>query len=303
MPLHPQAETFLRLAAENDTPKWHQMPPSESRELFSSFKAIFGDGPELHEVRDEQLDGVAVRFYRPSATSPLPVIVYFHGGGWVLGNLDTHDSLCRRLARASDCVVVAVDYRLAPESKYPAALDDSYRVTQALVARSSEFGCDASALVVVGDSAGGNLAAAVCLKARDEQGPTIAGQVLIYPVIEPDFETESYRAFATDYGLLRETMQWFWDQYVDGVGTDLTYAKLGNSPLGRLPRAHVITAEYDVLRDEGERFARQLKDAGNLATSTRYDGMLHGFVHFGGMFDDSGTAIDEIAHVVRDMTT
>lgn len=301
MPLHPQAREFLAQLAANEAPAWHELPPSESRAIFSSFRGIFGEGPKLHAVEDTHIAEVPVRLYRPRLTADAPGILYFHGGGWVLGNVDTHDALCRHLALESDSVVASVDYRLAPEHKYPAAFDDCFAVTDALARRGVEYGIDPTKLVVAGDSAGGNLAAAVSMRARDLAKPALRGQVLIYPVIEPNFETASYRTYATDHGLTRETMQWFWAQYIDGVADDLGYATLAQSNVEDLPRTHVVTAEYDVLCTEGEHYADRLRDGGVALTSKQYPGMLHGFIHFSAMFDDGVIAIREIANEVKQM--
>jgi acetyl esterase len=195
--------------------------------------------------------------------------------------------------------VFSVDYALSPESPFPKPLDDCYSATRHVADRASDFGIDANNVAVVGDSAGGNLAAAVSLRARDEAGPKIKLQVLIYPVIEPDFESESYLEFAEDHGLSRATMQWFWEQYMGEQASGwLSVPSKADSHAG-LPAAHVITAEYDVLRDEGEAYARRLSAAGVQITSKRYDGNLHGFVHFAGMFDDGMTATNDIAQILK----
>lgn len=301
MPLHPQAQTFVDLIAAQNSPAWHELPVEESRKIFSTFSYFFGDPPDVYEVQNRDLEGVPVRIYRPKAEERTPVLMYFHGGGWVIGNLDTHDTLCRHIARESGFVVIAVDYRLAPDHAYPAALDDCYTATNFVSSHASELDVDASRLVVAGDSAGGNLAAAVSLKARDDGTANIRHQVLIYPVVERDFDTGSYTSFATGHGLTRETMQWFWSQYLGGCdpASDLRYVDLSLADLSALPPTHVITAEFDVLRDEGEALAARLSSAGVRTTSTRYDGMLHAFVHFSGFFDDGLVAIREVAGIVR----
>lgn len=306
MPLHPQSKWLLdQIAHENRAP-WHELPPNRSRELFASFTSAFGNGPEVFQVEDQRLGDVPCRIYRPAAEADRPVIVYFHGGGWVIGNLDTHDSLCRRLAAETGFTVVAVDYRLAPEHKYPAAMDDAYNATRFIADHAADLKVNSNQLVVAGDSAGGNLAAAVSLRARDaDDWPRIKGQVLIYPVIDTDFQTSSYRQFGIGHGLTSVTMEWFWDQYLgqtnNGENSDQRYAKLGTLDLQGLPPTHVITAEYDVLRDEGESFAAKA-EAANVSTSLRrYDGMLHGFVHYAGVFDTAIEATRDIAEVVQKM--
>ena len=300
MPLHPQAQRYLDdLAAANGKP-WHEIPVEESRELFNSLDVVFGQGPELPSIEDQViLERIPIRIYRPSDDPSLPVIVYFHGGGWVVGNIQTHDAVCRNLSRATKCAVVSVDYRLAPEHKYPAAFADAFAATVYVSEHAKELRVDAERLIVAGDSAGGNLAAAVALKSRDQGRPQIEKQILIYPVIEPNFDTNSYLAFAENYGLTRVTMEWFWQQYLNPAGNDGRYVRLANIDAEGLPPAFILTAEYDVLRDEGEHFACRLEEAGVSVRQKRYEGVLHGFVHFAGVFDDAHTAHRDIADFVK----
>lgn len=298
MPLHPQARMFLMNLAALDRPPWEEMPVDEARSTFNSLVEAFGEGPEMDSISDESVEEVAVRVYRPKSES-LGAIVYFHGGGWVLGNLNTHDTLCRRIAKESHSTVVAVDYRLSPEHRYPAALDDCFSVTKWVSQNLEALGIPNGKVIVAGDSAGGNLAAAVALRARDERAFDIALQVLIYPVIEPNFESGSYTDFAEKHGLTRKTMQWFWEQYLGVRQAATEYAVPSNCSLDGLAAAHVITAEYDVLRDEGEAFAKKLSAANVPTTFKQYDGMLHGFLHFAGVFDDGYEAAIELGEVVR----
>lgn len=306
MPLHPQSKLFIELIKTQNRPPWQDMPVEKSREIFSGFDTAFGEGPSLHHVEDANFDGVPVRIYRPSDAKSLPCVMYFHGGGWVIGNLHTHDTLCRKLAEASKCVVVAVDYRLAPEHQYPSAFDDCYSATQYITEHAHDLGIDPSCLVVAGDSAGGNLAGAVSLKARDEiakgkSAPNIKLQVLIYPVVEADFTTQSYRDFGEGHGLTAATMGWFWEQYYpESNSHDKKYVVITASDLSNLPKTHVITAEYDVLRDEAEAYVEQLTAAGVDATLKRYNGMLHGFVHFSALFEDGLVAVQEISQRIRE---
>lgn len=305
MSLHPKAQIFINQLAEQDGPGWQDMPVAESRAVFSSLKGIFGTGPELAKIEVMRMSDVPVRVYRPTLEPKLPVVVFFHGGGFVLGDLDTHDAMCRRLSRTSGCVVVAVDYRLAPDHKFPAAHDDCFAVTKYVSEHADDLAVDAKRLIVTGDSAGGNLAATVCVRARDEKGPTICGQVLIYPVIEPNFETTSYQTFGTGHGLTRDSMRWFWQQYIDNTKTSTPaenpYAVPNKADVVGLPPAHVIVAEYDVLRDEGLDYASRLQSAGVSSSTKQYDGMLHGFVHFAGFFEDGVTATQDIGDVIRRM--
>ena len=301
MPLHPTAVSFLKEIAEADAPAWSEMPPAQGREIFSGFTELFGEGPEVQAVENLCTeDGVSMRLYRPQAQSPLPAVVFYHGGGWVLGDLETHDPLCRRLACSSNRIVLSVDYRLAPENRYPAAADDCYSALLYVGRHANTLGIDVNQVAVAGDSAGGNLAAAVAMRARDEQlSPNVQCQVLIYPVIEPDFETESYKAYGADHMLTKDTMQWFWQQYLgsldDVTVSSAQYGALLHQDLSNLPPSLVMTAEYDVLRSEGEAFAEQLQRAGNNTQLRQYDGMLHGFVHFSGLFELGVQAIDDMA--------
>ncbi len=302
MPLHPQAKQFLEDLAAEGVPEWSEMPPEQSRQLFADLTDLFGQQEAVQDVADHQVaDGVGCRAFTPNGEGPFPAVMYFHGGGWVLGDLNTHDALCRRLANRSGCVVVAVDYRRAPEHKFPAALDDCWAATQHVAQHGAHYRVDPSRLVVAGDSAGGNLAAAVAMRARDGGGPELKLQLLIYPVLQASCDTPSYGDFATDFGLTRGSMIWFWQQYLaQKADAENPYAAPASAQeLSGLPPAHVITAEYDVLRDEGESFARRLADASVPTTTQRYDGMLHGFVHFAGVFDGGIQAADDLGHVLR----
>ena len=191
------------------------MLPNEARTIFSSRTEWFGDGPEVWNVENSETPaGVPIRIYRTTDARKLPAIVYFHGGGWVFGDLDSHDALCRHLAKETEFCVVSVDYRRAPEFQFPIALDDCYETVRYVTSEFASIGIDPMNILVAGDSAGGNLALTSCLKAKVDDGPKIAGQLLLYPVLNNDFETVSYEKYATGFGLTRETMQWFWDCYL-----------------------------------------------------------------------------------------
>lgn len=309
MPLHPQSQSFLDAVAEQGAPGWHEMPPAEGREKFKGLMDLFGDGPELSRVEELKTDcGITIRLYSSCDTAEalLPVIVYFHGGGWVLGNIDTHDALCRQLALQSGFIVASVDYGLAPENKFPGPLNDCYAATKHIHENARQLGIDANQIAVAGDSAGGNLAAAVSLKARDDQqGPPIKFQVLIYPVVEPNFESDTYREFESGFGLSLAEMKWFWDQHLveESQSGDPLVSVTNAESLNDLPATHLVVAEYDVLRAEGQRFAEMLSVAGVKTTTKQYDGMLHGFVHLQGVFDDAATAIQDIANAIRNHLT
>ena len=233
-----------------------------------------------------------VRIYWPESTGPLPLVVFFHGGGFVLCSLDTHDELARGLCHGSGAVVVSVDYRLAPEAPYPAAADDCYAALVWAVSHAAELGADGARVAVAGDSAGGNLAAVTALRARDLGGPALRHQCLIYPVTDCRFDTPSYIENADGYFLTAESMRWFWSHYLQDMGRAAEpYASPLRAPsLAGLAPALVITAEYDPLLDEGEHYAQALLAAGVPTTLKRYDGMIHGFVSMAEIFEDGRAA-------------
>jgi len=257
------------LEAEAGAPALQTLPVDEVRMLREglALKRSRLNEP-LARVEDRTIEGEAgpipIRVYTPQGSGPFPIVVFAHGGGWVLGTLDTHDDLCRSISRRSESLVVSVGYRRAPEHRFPAALDDFAAALQWLAAHAGEVNGDGTRLAVAGDSAGGNLAAAVCLAARDRGGPPIASQLLIYPVTNHGFDTASYHQFATGYGLTRDLMIWFWDQYLCGPadGRSASASPLRAADLAALPPALVITAAYDVLRDDGEAYAARLAQAG-----------------------------------------
>jgi len=257
-----------------------------------------GDAPDVARVENHTLpSGVHVRLYA-HGDEPAPVIVFFHGGGWVLGNLETHDPMCRRLATESQCAVLAVDYGLSPENAFPGPIDDCYEATCFVADHADRMKIDATRIAVAGDSAGGHLAASVALRGRDRSGPPIALQALWYPVIEADFETESYQRFAEGFGLTRDSMKWFWQQFL-GDHSEPNEASPAYAKSHRdLPPAIVVTAEYDVLRDEGVRYAQRLRDAGIDVTHRPVEGMLHGFLHFAGLFDTGVQVGRELAQEI-----
>ncbi|MEC8554416.1 MAG: alpha/beta hydrolase [Planctomycetota bacterium] len=298
MPLHPTSVAFLEAIKELGGPSWPELPPTRSREIFESYRDRFGFKVEMHQVDELATDsGIPLRLYRPTAEAKSAVL-YFHGGGWVIGNLNTHDALCRQLAHDSESIVIAVDYRLAPENPYPAAIDDVVDSFRFCSANAGNLGIDDKRLAVAGDSAGGNLAAAICLRARDaDWQETIAAQVLIYPVIARDMATPSYQDYAEGHLLTRDTMLWFWQQYLgttDIEQANCPYADLRGHDLKNLPPAFIATAEYDVLRSEGQQYAARLRQAGVPTEARCYDGMLHAFIHNSRVFEDGLRASREI---------
>jgi acetyl esterase len=265
--------------------------PAEARAERAEMVAQFVPMPEYASVRVKDraifvADGaaareIAVRVYRPAAgEGPWPVVVFFHGGGWVVCTLETHDPYCRALATEAGVMVVSVDYRLAPEHKFPAGLEDCLAATEWVLAHAGELGASGSPVFVAGDSAGGTMAAVVALLLRDKGVSGLAGQMLIYPVTAHyDPPTASYLEMAEGYGLTRKGMMWFWDQYLKdkSEAEDFRAAPLLAASLRGLPRAFVVTAEYDVLRDEGLAYAKRLEEAGVDVTSAFAEGMNHGF--------------------------
>ena len=305
MPLDPQARFILDQIAAQGGMELHQLSVPEARKAFEAMRLPIPGEPVAH-VANRTIPGpsgpISVRVYRGTKTaSPAPALAYFHGGGWVIGDLESHDNLCRALANRTQAVVMSVDYRLAPEHRYPAAAEDCYAATRWLAECGGEIGADGTRIAIAGDSAGGNLAAAVALMARDRSGPSLRHQVLIYPVTEPNFETASYRDNATGYFLSRELMQWFWNHYVPNAAqrNEAYAAPLRAEKLAGLPPATVITAEYDPLRDEGEAYAARLRDAGVATVTTRYDGQIHGFVGMFEVFDQGKFATEQIAATLR----
>ncbi len=305
MPLNPQAQAMIDLMAGNE-PDPSRLSIDEMRAM--PIAALTHEPPVgTVENRTLSLNGAAipVRIYTPNTNGPHALMVYFHGGGFVLCGLDTHDSTCRTLCNGTGAVVVSVDYRLAPEHKYPAAAEDCYAATLWAAEHASELGADAQRMVVAGDSAGGNLAAVVALMARDRLGSdnaplNICYQVLIYPATDCNFETASYRDNAEGYFLSASVMRWFWEQYLpDESAAAQSYACPLKADLAGLPPALVITAEYDPLRDEGEAYAQQLLAAGVRTELIRYSGQIHGFVGMADAIDDGARALATIADKTR----
>jgi acetyl esterase len=306
MPLDPKARALLDMLAAANIPPTHTMRPAEARVMMARRREL--NPPPIDpvaSVEDHKVSGPAgeipIRIYKPLAgASPAGVVVFFHGGGWVIGDLESHDAVCRALSNAAESVVVAVDYRLAPEHRYPAAADDAYAATTWVAEHAAELGADSSRLGVCGDSAGGNLAAVVSQMARDRNGPPLAFQVLVYPVTDASLETPSYIENAEGYGLTRTDMQWFLNHYADSSVWSEPYASpLRAAHFRGLPPALVITAEYDPLRDEGEAYAERLQDAGVSARLIRYPGMMHGFLGQLGIFEQSRAAMAEIGGDLR----
>jgi acetyl esterase len=256
---------------------------------------LCGPGDPVAEVRDLRVGEVPVRTFRPEGDGPLPVVVYLHGGGWMMGTLDSYDSLLRALANASGAIVVGVEYRLSPEHRYPAAVEDALTTTRWVADHAEELGGDGARLAVAGDSAGGNLAAVVARRMPD----AVRFQALIYPVIEPDFDRPSYREFSDGHGLSAASMQRFWRLYLDGADpADPDAAPLAGDLAG-LPPAYVLTAEEDVLRDEGEAYAAALQAAGVETELVRWPGTIHGFFRWLAVTPTARQAVDAVGARLR----
>jgi acetyl esterase len=304
MPLDPGLKLVLDQLAATPGPQLHELPVEQARVFFDQMQL---PRPEMKiaSVEDRKIPGPAgeipLRIYRPEGRAPLPALVYFHGGGWVIGSIETHDGTCRELANKVGCAVISVDYRLAPEHRYPAAAEDCFAATAWVAANAGALGVDPARIAIGGDSAGGNLTAAVALMARDRRGPKLRHQLLVYPVTDADFTRPSYRENAEGYLLTTKAMEWFWGHYVpDPVQRGEAYAApLRAKDLTGLPPALVITAEYDPLRDEGEAYAERLRQAGVPTALRRYDGAIHGFFAMGLLSQVARDAIDAAADALR----
>jgi acetyl esterase len=253
--------------------------PTEARAQAALMAQFAPPPPEVHEVRDLEAAGLPARLYRPSGAAGLPLVVYFHGGGWVIGSLETADPICRALANVATCAVVSVAYRLAPEHRFPAAVEDAVAATAWAAAQAAALGCDPARLAGAGDSAGGNLAAVVALTARDAGGPALAGQLLIYPPTDMAGEYPSLTENGPGPVLTTEDMAWFAGHYIRSAADrlDPRASPLRWASHAGLPPATIVTAEYDPLRDEGEAYAGRLRAAGVAVDLRRADGMVHGF--------------------------
>ncbi|BDT97019.1 MULTISPECIES: alpha/beta hydrolase [Nocardia] len=276
--LEPAAQAFVEATA--NPPFLFDLGPIEGRKAVDEVQS-----PEIEVpgTDREVLSDPDLTVFRPSAvTGPLPVILYIHGAGWVFGNDHTHGRLARELAAGVGAAVVFVNYSLSPEARYPTALEQAFDALRWIADEGAGHGLDPARIAVAGDSVGGNMSAALTLLTKERGGPTLAGQVLFYPVTDASFDTGSYRQFATGYFLRRDAMEWFWDQYISDPAqrSEITAAPLraGSEHLAGLPEALVITAEADVLRDEGEAYADKLREAGVAVTAVRYQGIIHDFV-------------------------
>jgi len=307
--LHPQTRALLDLIEQVNLPPTHTLTPPEARRMYRERRyATQPAPPEVAQVRDLTIDGphgpIPLRLVRPlgaSADAVLPVLVYYHGGGWTIGDLDTHDTLCRELANGAGCAVVSVDYRMGPEHRFPAAVDDCVAATYWVMRNADALGVDASRIAVGGDSAGGNLAAVVAIVARDAGDLPIVLQLLIYPATDQRRISASYRANGQGYLLTMDTMTYFHDHYIDDAAHDLDWraSPLLHEDLSGLPPALVLTAGFDPLRDEGLQYAQRLSEAGNTATHLCFERQIHGFITMGKVIDEANAAVALCAATLR----
>ena len=281
MPVDPQIQILLDKGT--GVPATHTLPVHTARTQYEAPVALMAPPADIASVRERVIDGpggpLRIRTYTPHGMGPFPLLVFFHGSGFVLCSLETHDGMCRNLCARAGCVAASVDYRLAPEYKFPAGIDDCLHPTRWAAAHAAELGANAMRVAVAGDSAGANMAAVTALRVRDNGGPLLCGQLLLYPVTDYHTPgTPSYEKNAEGYGLTRDTMKWFWAHYLNDESESVHphASPLRTGDLTGLPPALVITAEYDPLRDEGEFYAEKLKAAGVSTALTRYDGVNHG---------------------------
>jgi acetyl esterase len=306
LPLDAQVKELLDWLETQNLPATNQVPPAEARRLFRlRLQRMDTPGEPVASIEDRRIPGpegeIPLRIYTPAGRGPFPALVYFHGGGWIVGDLDTHQSGCCFLTNSVPCVVVAVDYRLAPEHKFPTATEDCYAAVRWVVDNARTVNVDPNRIAIGGDSSGGNLAAAVGLMSRDRGGPALVFQLLIYPVIDFNFGTPSYQENGTGYLLTKELMVHYWQQYLrNEADSNNPYASpVRAENLKGLPPAFILTAQYDPLRDEGQAYAQRLRDAGVPALVHNYDGLIHGFWSMGSFLEQTQSIRQEVSQVLR----
>ncbi len=308
MPLHPEAKALIDAMPEPDLEMPEELTPAQIRSAFNNNRMLPASVEPVGRAYHLQIpvDGamITLRVYQPVGDGPFPVLLWMHGGGWVVGSLEENDGVCRRLCKEAGAVVVSVDYRLAPEAPFPAAAEDTYAALCWVAANGDKLNADTSRIAVGGESAGGNLAAVASLISRDRGGPAITFQVLISPVVgTPADGRPSYQEFAEGYFLTKDSMEWFFQHYPrDAADLDNPYlVPLRAKDLSNLPPALVITAECDVLRDEGEEYAARLTEAGVPCELVRYEGQLHGFFALfpDGLLSDTVASHQRVAAALR----
>ena len=307
--IHPQARALLDLIEQRGIPPTHTLTPEVARNFYRERRAFSQpDSPPMALVQELVAPGphgdIPLRLYRPlpaGVGGPLPVLVFFHGGGWVIGDLDTHDTLCRQLANLAGCVVVAVDYRMGPENRFPAAVDDCIAATRWVHQQAYSLEIDATRIAVGGDSAGGNLAAVVAIAARDSGDLPVVFQLLIYPATDMRRTAPSHTTNGQGYMLTSDTMSYFHDHYITDPAHDLDWrsSPLLHPDLSRLPPALVLTAGFDPLRDEGAAYAHALTTAGGSASYLCFERQIHGFITMGRLLDEANAAVSMCAAELR----
>ena len=305
--LDPQARALIERFAAAGAPPLYTLTAPEARRAYRESRAALAAAPvHVDEIRELSIPGPAAvlraRLYRPdSAQAVLPGMVFFHGGGFIYGDIDTHDVVCRGIAQCAHCAVVSVDYRLAPEHRFPAAVEDAFAATAWVAANAAALGIDPARLAVAGDSAGGNLAAVVAITARERSAPALAMQVLVYPTTDFAAETDSISRFAAGYLLTRESIRWVKRTYLrdEHDALDWRASPFRADDFSRLPAAYIITAGFDPLRDEGRAYAERLAQAGVAVTHECFEGQVHGFLVMGGAIAAAGHAIQRIGQTLR----
>ena len=303
MPLDPQVKALLDMT--KGLLSFSELSPDAARKQSSEMRALRNaQPPAVANVEDRRIPGpigsIPVRIYTPAGKGPFPVLVYYHGGGFVIGDLESHDGVCRQLTNGAGCVTVAVDYRLAPEAKFPAAVDDCYAATRWVSEHAAQLNADPNRLAVGGDSAGGNLAAVISTMARDQKTPKIEFQLLIYPATDITCAAPSHKT-NTEYILTPADIRWFMGHYLrsDDDRRNPLASPLFTASFKGLPPALIITAEFDPLRDEGEDYGRKLREAGVPVQVSRYEGMVHGFISMSDMIDKGKAGIAEAAAALK----
>ena len=303
MPLDPQAQALLEQMKAMGFTYTSDLTVTRAREMVQAMQAVRPAGEPVAHIEDSVIPGPAgeipIRIYTPEGSGPFPILVFFHTGGWQIGNLDTQDPLCRRITNRAGCSVVAVDYRLAPEHPFPAAVDDCYEATKWVATHATEFQGDPSRVAVGGDSSGGNLAAVTALMARDRGNPKLAFQLMMFPATDFRLSTPSMEELGEGYNVTKPQMMWIRNNYLPNQAdwTNPLASPLLAPDLSGLPPALIIYAEYDPLRDDAEAYATRLKEAGVSVKASRYDGMIHDFPD---LFEEPGNrALDEIASALR----
>ncbi len=301
MPLHPAVKALLDQVAAQESPSLSDQGVQMVRDGYVAARGFLSEKPDVANVEDRAISGPAgdipVRIYTPAGQGPYPILVYYHGGGWVIGSIETHDGISRAYANAAGCIVVNVDYRLAPEHKYPAAADDAFAALNWVADHAAEFDGDPSRIAVGGESAGANLAAVVAQLAREAGGPALAYQILAYPVTNLAFDTESYETNADGYFLTQESMRWFWSLYLnnESEGADPKASPLLREDVSGLAPGIVIAPEFDPLRDEGIAYGKRLQEAGVDFEVWVADGMIHEFLGMTNILPESKAAIERLA--------